>query len=79
MGRVKADGSGPVKHRKARLRGPQAKPRTRAPGAAELFSDFAGTGSLPRPIQKETPRLWRRLWSDETVRTLWAHLIKGMR
>lgn len=63
MGREKADGSGPVKHRKTRLRGPQAKPRTRASGAAKLLSDFTGPGSLPRPIHEETQRLWRRLWS----------------
>jgi hypothetical protein len=29
MGRIKADGSQPLKHRKAHWRGPQAKPRTR--------------------------------------------------
>ena len=44
---------------------PVLGPRTRAPGAAKLYSDFAGRGSLPSKtqmaIQKETPRLWARL------------------
>ena len=29
-------------------------------GAAKLFSDFAGTGSLPRPIPEGTQDRWRR-------------------
>lgn len=59
MGRKKADGSGLVKFPEDTLVRPAGPilhgvEDTGVAGAAELFSDFAGTGSLPRPIQEET-------------------------
>lgn len=64
MGRVKADGSGPLKPPEDTLVRPAGEAEdTGVAGAAKLFSGFGGTGSLPRPIHQETQRLWRRRWS----------------
>ena len=60
MGREKADGSGRLKFPEDTLVRPAGEAEdTGVAGAAQLFSDFGRTGSLPRPIHEETQGLWR--------------------